>query len=78
VSIKAQFWSIPYESLITKGDRPLTTFYQTSAIPDEWFDWSKISPLSTPPKPGWETNPGLDEQTYWEQMGRYYWYWIVK
>jgi len=78
-----QSWTLPYYRLVEQStEHPETAFYRYekhSTIPFE-----NLSSRISPPSPVWNPNSVLDGigqdaywQTYWQDMGRYFWYLVM-
>ncbi|MGA7194974.1 MAG: hypothetical protein WBW94_15210 [Anaerolineales bacterium] len=70
--IDTQSWSIPYASLVGQSVQNNPPAF----VATPGFDVSRVSPLTAPPTPIWDSGAGAQDaswQTYWEDMGRYIW-----
>jgi len=68
-----RIWIIPYRSLVMQDDSSLVPTYDPRMM-------TPVGKLDSPPIPSWTPNAQVDTTnwtTYWEDMGRYIWNYVV-
>ncbi len=73
----SQSWSIPYRSLVMQDvNLPITLGVTPFPAYDAASDIFRTSPLAAPPFPG-ENFETSNRKQYWEDLGRYLWYFLI-
>ncbi len=77
----AQFWTIPFNPLLLQDDaHPVTSANPAVPVFDPNYNWGRIQPFGQPPTPNWipnAVNADTESMAYWEEMGRYLWYFLI-